>query len=180
MALFITVGSVGLLLLLSSLLLHDLLDGLFSSVEAISFDLDGAVFSGPVIGAFLAAFGLGGGLTASAGASQALAAVVGVGSGFGMGWVACRLTALLVGLTDEPPPRTTDLVGKLGTVITPVPARGFGEISVRHHGQLVKLNASAESSARTPIPRTTRVVILEVTSSSSVLVADEAALFGLS
>ena len=88
------------------------------------------------------------------------------------------LVALLAqGVAPDPLPEHDIGLGPhtvTGRVVTPVPAEGFGEITVRHGGQLLKLNASSDSG---PIARSTTVVILEVTSPSSVVVADDAALW---
>lgn len=57
---FLVLGGIGFLMVLASLVLGDLFGGLF---EVLNLDLGGGVVSAPVIGSFLAAFGLGGALT---------------------------------------------------------------------------------------------------------------------
>jgi len=42
--------------------------------------------------------------------------------------------------TDGTPTRT-DLVGRLGVIVTPIPVRGYGEVRISIGGQPVKLNA---------------------------------------
>jgi hypothetical protein len=59
------------------------------------------------------------------------------------------------------------LYGAFGVVVTPIPAGGLGEISLVAHGSHQKFAARAEQ----PLPARTSVYVLEVLSSTSVLVA---------
>jgi membrane protein implicated in regulation of membrane protease activity len=164
---FIVIGVLGLVVLVGSLLLGEVLDGAFESMSA-GFDFDaGGVLSGPVLGAFLAAFGFGGALTMNAFGGGVLA---GVGGGLAGGVVVGGLATLIVRSVMRMPtdatPRPADLVGATATVITPIPAGGLGEVTLTHLGQLTKLSARCEQ----PVPAGTRVVVTVVTSSTSVVV----------
>jgi hypothetical protein len=87
---FIVIGVLGLVVLVGSLLLGEVLDGVFESMSA-GFDFDaGGVLSGPVLGA---AFGFGGALTMNAFGGGVLA---GVGGGLGGGVVVGGLATLIV------------------------------------------------------------------------------------
>lgn len=157
MLVLLVVGGVGLLLLLGGLLVGDALDGL----------LDGlAPGSGltPALGAGLAALGFGGALllgpygpTVAVLAGSVLAVVLGAG--------AYALTRAVLG-HDVPPVRTSDLVGVFGTVLTPIPAGGLGEVVLPQAGSRVKLSARSHE----PVPSGVPVYVTEVLSSTSVAV----------
>ena len=180
MTAFLVIGGVGLAMLLTSLLLTDLFD-LFDGLDAID-GLDGldgggdgvGWLSGPVIGGFLAAVGFGGALAQASGLPTGLSIVVGLAAGVAMGWAAARISRALMDMPTDPTPRTDDLFGHSGIVVTAIPAQGFGEVTVRHAGQLHKLHARADG----PIPVGTTVVVTEVTSATAVTVVTEAAFFG--
>ena len=158
MLLFLVVGGIGLVLLLGGLLLGDVFDGLLDS-----FDVGGTGLT-PALGAALAAFGFGSALlTASLGA--ALAALAGLGGALVLGIVAFFLTRSLIG-PDSPPVRTSDLVGVFGTVLTPIPATGLGEVVLPQAGTRVKLSARSHE----PVPAGTSVYVTEVLSPTSVAV----------
>jgi membrane protein implicated in regulation of membrane protease activity len=169
---FIVIGALGLVVLVASLLLGEVLDGVFDSLEG-AFDVDaGGVLSGPVLGAFLAAFGFGGALTMSA---LGVGVLAGVGGGLAGGLVVGALATLIVRSVMRMPtdatPRSADLVGATATVITPIPAGGLGEITLTHLGQYTKLGARCHQ----PVAAGTAVVVTAVTSSTSVVVRPAAA-----
>lgn len=169
---FIIIGGVGLTLILVSLLLDDIFEGFFN---AIDIDVGGGLFSTPVIGAFLAAFGWGGALVMwGGGAGLVVSAVAGAGAGVVLGYVTFWLTRAFMRMPTDETPRMADLVGKQGKVISAIPDGGYGQVRVRHVGLPMKLNARAAQ----PITSGTAVVITKVTSSSSVLVEPEANFFG--
>ena len=158
--LFVAVGAIGLVLALSSLLLGGVLDGLFESV-----DLGSGLFTAPVIGGFLAAFGLGAALTVTAlGTLGAVA--VGVGGGVVVGGAAALLTRSLMRMRTDRTPQTRDLVGRSGTVLLPVRPDSYGRVAVAAHGQRLQLSATAD----TEIAAGDRIVVVEVTSPTSVVV----------
>ncbi len=164
MTLFLLIGALGLTLVLVSLVLGDLLDGIF---EGFDFDA-GGVFSTPVIGSFLSAFGFAAALILyGTGASTGVAALGGLAGGIGMGGVALLITRSLMSMATDEPIRSHEVVGLEATVVTRIPADGLGEVSLVHRGQLMKL--SARSTA--PVAGGASVTITAVTSPSSVVVA---------
>lgn len=155
---FIAVGIVGAVLLLAFLLVGDFLDGVLPESDWITAE---------VLGAFLAAFGLFGWVTAAQfDAPTPLAAAVGVAGGIGMGWFALRLTRALSNMATDPTPGQRDLIGKEGRVITAVSPGSAGEILVSLAGQSIKLSAVADET----LARGTAVVIVESQSPTRVLV----------
>lgn len=159
---FLVIGAVGLAVVLGSLVLGDFLEGLFDGL-----DFGGGVFSAPVIGSFLAAFGFGASLIMTAtGVGASGGALGGLASGVVIAALALLMTRALMDMPTDPPVRTADLVGATGVVITPIPHGGFGEVSLTHAGQITKLSARAAQ----PVAAGTTVVVTQVTSSSSVLV----------
>lgn len=157
---FFIIGAIGLGLLLLSLLFGEVL-------EAFDLDIAGGFLSGPVVGSFLAAFGFGGGLTL-AGTDVGLlgASLAGLASGALVGGVAGLFTRSLMKMPTDPSLRTSDLVGTEGTVITPIPAEGFGEVSLSFLGQPLKYNARADRA----LPSGTVITVTAVLSNSAVRV----------
>lgn len=166
MTAFLVVGAVGLLIVIASFVLDDLFEGVF---DALDIDVGGGLFSTPVIGSFLAAFGFAGALVlASTSAGPTLAAVVGLGAGGVMGGAALAITRALINMPTDEPVRLSDIVGKEAVVVSSIPDGGLGEVSLVHAGQRMKLNARADG----PIARGAAVVITAVQSASSVVVED--------
>ncbi|QBI21141.1 hypothetical protein ER308_17235 [Egibacter rhizosphaerae] len=160
---FLIIGVIGLALLLVSALLGEILDGVFDALDIGG----GGLLSGPVIGAFLAAFGFGGALTMNATeVGVPGGALAGLGSGIVVGGIAFGITRSLMRMPTDETMRTSDLVGATGVVVTPIPEGSFGEVNVQHLGQTVKYNARANRTidVGTPIEVTT------VLSSSALLV----------
>jgi membrane protein implicated in regulation of membrane protease activity len=157
---FVVVGLIGVVIVVGSLLFGDFLDGLFDAV-----DLGSGLVSAPVIGGFLAAFGFGGALAAGA-LGPGPAAVVGVAAGLVFGGVAGVLTRALMRMRTDPTPRSDDLVGRTGVVLTPVSAARYGQVRVAAHGQQLQLAARADEA----LPSGTRIVVVEVSSPTAVVV----------
>ncbi len=165
---FLVIGVVGVVIVVASLLLGDAFEGLF---DALDIDTGSGLFSAPVIGAFLAAFGFGAALVMVAtGTGAVVGASAGLAAGFGFGVIALVLTRWLMNMGTDETVRVADFVGKSGTVVTRIPANGYGEVTVVHLGHRLKLNAKAPHA----IAAGTSVVVVEVTSPSSVLVEPEA------
>jgi membrane protein implicated in regulation of membrane protease activity len=165
MAALLIIGAVGVGLLMLSLVLGDFLDGMFDGL-----DIDaGGLLSTEVIGAFLGAFGFGGALLRSA-TSLSWPFVVGGGlvSGVVVGALALMIVRVAVRMPTDATPRSADLTGKIGRVITRIPADGLGEVTVLHAGHQIKVNARAHE----PIPSGADVVIIDVLSPTAVLVAE--------
>jgi hypothetical protein len=160
---FLIIGAVGLAVILLSLLLGEVVDGLFDAIELDA----GGIISGPAIGAFLAAFGFGGALTLRAtGGGVGTGVLGGAAAGIVVGGLAGLITRSVMRMPTDRTFRSDDLVGVIGTVITRIPDDGLGEITLTHLGHLTKLNARAEQS----LPAGRQVVVTAVLSSSAVQV----------
>ena len=164
MTALLIIGAVGGGLLLLSLILGDFLDGVF---DGLDFD-GGGLLSTEVVGAFLGAFGFGGALLLS-GSGVGLPLAIGGGAVAGVvgGGIALFIVRTFVRMPTDATPRSQDLAGKLGRVVTRIPADGLGEITVFHAGHRVKLSARSQE----PIALGADVVIVEVLSPTAVLVA---------
>lgn len=162
---FIVIGAVGLGLLVLSLVLGEVFEGLLGG-----FDVDaggGGIFSGPVLGAFLASFGFGAALIIyTTGAGAALGALGGLLSGLVVGGIALGIMRSLINMPTDETVSTSGLAGTTGIVITTIPAEGFGEVTIRHHGSQNKYNARA----RQPIRAGETVRVTAVLSASAVQV----------
>lgn len=165
---FTAIGGVGLLIVLATLVLGELFDGLFGALDV---DAGGGVFSAPVIGSFLAAFGFGAALiVTSTGASATVGALGGLVSGLVVGGLALLLTRSLINMPTDETVTTRGLEGTPGIVITPIPAEGYGEVTIRHHGEQRKYNAMASED----LPVGTPVEVTGVLSASAVVVSSTA------
>ncbi|MGA4842929.1 NfeD family protein [Streptomyces sp. G45] len=136
---FLGLGIAGLVLLVLALLLDGVLEGLFDG--ALGGFLDG-LLSLPVIAGFLSALGFGGALVLGAtglgvGPATALGAVLGTGAA----WLTWRFTRALMRDQTARTPRGDDLLGSAGSVVTAIPADGYGEVLLRLGGQPVKYAA---------------------------------------
>ena len=166
MTAFVVIGALGLGIVVVSLLFGDVLDGLF---ESANFDVADGWLSTPVLGAFLAAFGFGGALLLRGLELSPLAASGGgLLAGLLLGGVTLTLVRALMNMPTDPTPRTSDLVGKLATVVTRIPDDGLGEVALTASGQRIKLSARAD----VPIANGTTVVVVDVTSPTSVVVTE--------
>ena len=166
MAWFVVVGSIGLLIIVLSLVFDDMFEGVF---DALDIDVGAGLFSTPVIGSFLAAFGLVGSLVVSSTpAGSGIAALAGVVAGVVMGGVAFVVTRALMGMPTDEPVRLSDMVGKEAVVVSAIPQDGFGEVTLVHLGQRMKLNARSPRA----VARGETVVVVAVHSASSVVVED--------
>lgn len=159
---FLLIGGIGLALLATSVLFgHELgTDG-----------VDGPL-SVPSIAGFVGAFGFGGAAAAALTGAGALAVLAGVVVGLVVAVPAAAGTVALSRAaqrmrTDATPTRG-DIVGRLGVVVTPIPADGYGEVRISLGGQPVKLNARADR----PLPLGARVFVVEAPSDTSVIVEE--------
>lgn len=166
MTAFLIIGALGLAIVVISLLFGDILDGVFESAH---FDVADGWLSTPVLGAFLAAFGFGGALLLQGvGLSPLGAAGGGLLAGVTLGGITLALVRALMNMPTDPTPRTADLVGKLATVVTRIPEDGLGEVALTASGQRMKLSARSDA----PIANGTTVVVVDVMSSTSVVVTE--------
>lgn len=164
MTAFIVIGTVGLAVVLLSLILGDVLDGVF---DVLDVEFGGGVFSTPVLGSFLAAFGFGAALIMFAtGVNATVGALGGLGSGLLVGGLVLVMMRSLINMPTDETVTTSNLEGATGNVITKVPDGGYGEVTIRHHGKLHKYNARASEE----LPAGTPVLVTGVLSSSAVMV----------
>jgi hypothetical protein len=161
---FIVIGGVGLALVLLTLVVGEIFEGLFGALDV---DAGGGVFSAPVIGSFLAAFGFGAALIMFAtGASATAGALGGLASGAVVGGFALLLMRNLMHMPTDETVTTRGLEGARATVITPIPADGYGEVTIRHHGEQRKYNARASRAMKVG----TQATVTAVLSASAVVV----------
>jgi hypothetical protein len=157
---FLVIGALGLLLLVVSLVLGDLLDGVFDA-------LTGDIFSSAVIGGFVAAFGFGAALVEGLTGSALVGGLVGVG----VGGLAAAFTVWLTRLVKDGGSDATltadDALGRSGRVIGSIPAGGYGSVRLAIGGHTVQLNAKAEQ----PLEPGTEVHVTEILSPTAVAVA---------
>ena len=125
----------------------------------------------PSVAGFVGAFGFGGAIAAAltggglgrrGGCSSPCVAAIPLAllaDAAGPGGRACAPT---------PPRPAPTWSARLGVVVTPIPAGGYGEVRVRIGGQPVKLNARAEQ----PVPLGARVFVVEAPSDTSVVVEE--------
>ncbi|MGV9883947.1 hypothetical protein [Streptomyces sp. NPDC003006] len=145
MTVFLVLGIAGIVLLVLSLVLDGVLEGLFGGAGVLDGLFDG-LLSLPVVAGFVSMLSFGGAIvlgTTGLGAGPATAA--GACAGAGAGWLTLKLTRALMRDQSAPTPRGDDLVGTAGSVVTAIPADGYGEVLLRLAGQPVKF--AARSSA---------------------------------
>lgn len=160
---FIAAAILGTALLLASLFFDGLVEGLLPESEWIS---------GPAVGAFFGAFGIVGWMVQSGlGASAPTAVGAGVVGGVVLGSLTFRIARVLMNSPTDSTPRTADLIGVAGRVVTGVRAGGLGEVLVVRGGIPTKLNATAASDLAVGA----QVVVVAVASATKVVVeaADE-------
>lgn len=166
MTAFIVIGAVGLALLLLSLVLGEVFEGLLGGLDV---DVGGGFFSGPVMGAFLAAFGFGAALIMyTTGVGAAAGALGGLASGMVVGGLALVMMRSLVNMPTDETVTTQGLEGSPGIVITTIPDEGYGEVTVRHHGEQRKYNARAAER----LAAGTQIRVTAVLSTSALFVED--------
>lgn len=135
---FLVLGVVGVVLMAVALIFGDLFDGL-----GLSF-LDTDFFSTAAIAGFLGAFGfVGAGVHEVTGLG-----IVSIPAGLAVGvlfaWGALRLTKVLKRGERSESWNEQNMIGTDATVVTPIPADGFGEVTLNVRGQVMKLNARSE------------------------------------
>ncbi|MFD9907834.1 hypothetical protein [Streptomyces sp. NPDC059063] len=168
MELFLGLGIAGIVLLVLALVFDGVLEGLFGGAlgGALGGFLDG-LLSLPVIAGFLSMLGFGGALAlGAAGLDTGPAALVGVGAGVGAGLLTWKFTRVLMRDQTAVTPRGDDLLGSAGSVVTAIPADGYGEVLLRLAGQPVKFAAKSGVA----LARGTEVWVEETLSPTSVAV----------
>ena len=159
MTAFLVVGALGVVLLLVALLLGDVLDGALEGLSA-------GFFSTEAVAAFLGALGFGGAIALSATGSTSLAVVIGVVLGVLLGYAAAKASRFLHGTGETDAVRTSDMVEKIGTVVSAIPEDGFGVVSISVGGHLTRLNARSSLA----VPAGPQVSVTSVISPTAVQV----------
>jgi hypothetical protein len=155
---FVVVGIVGVVLLVLFLMFDDVLEGVLPDADWVS---------GPIIGSFLAAFGIVGWTSTEAfDAPSGVASVIGVAGGVAIGYGAYRLTRALMNSPTDATPSAAALVGKEARVITGSTPGRLGEVLVTLGGQPVKLSAISDDE----LVRGATVVVIEAASATKVVV----------
>lgn len=164
MTIFLGLGIAGIVLLALSLIFGGILEGLFDGVLDGLFD---GLLSLPVIAGFISMLGFGGAIVlGSTGAGTFVATVIGVTAGLVAAWLTWKLSKALMRDQTDATPRGSDLIGTSGSVVTAIPAEGYGEVLLRLGGQPVKY--AAKSAA--PVARGTEIWVEEALSTTSVSV----------
>ena len=161
MTALLVLGTLGLVVVLAGVLLGELLDGAVDSL--LPGDLGPGVTA--AAGAALAAFGFGSALALRTHVSTPAACALGAAGALGVGTAAFYASRALIG-AESRPARSTDLYGVFGTVVTAVPAGGFGEVALVHGGTRHKLAARSGSA----LPAGTSVYVVEILSETAVAV----------
>lgn len=161
---FLLIGGIGVALLATSLFFGDVL-------HLGHPDADGP-FSVPSVAGFVGAFGFGGAIVASLTGGGLLSLIAGLVAGVVIAVPSAIGTVALARMasrmrTDGTPTRT-DLVGRLGVIVTPIPVQGYGEVRISIGGQPVKLNARSDQ----PVALGARVFVIEAPSDTSVVVEE--------
>jgi len=161
---FLLIGGIGVVLLAVSLFLGDVL-------HLGHPDMDGP-FSVPSVAGFVGAFGFGGAIAASILGGGVVSVIVGVVAGVIIAVPSAIGTVALARAADrmrtDATPTRTDLVGRIGVVVTPIPQQGYGEVRISMGGQPVKLNAKSDK----PVALGARVFVVEAPSDTSVVVEE--------
>ncbi|GGM82901.1 hypothetical protein ACFFX1_35385 [Dactylosporangium sucinum] len=129
-------------------------------------------FAWPAVTGFTGVFGFGGAVAVEAagwsgGKGALLATAVGLAAGIPAAWLTGRFVAAVAGMPTDATPRSADLVGATGVVISEVPAGGLGQVRLTYAGQPMKFHARAAG----PLPLGVTVVVIGVNSPTSVDVA---------
>lgn len=165
---FLVIGGIGAALLLVLLVVGDLLEG----INHMEF-MGGEWFSSASVAGFIGALGFGGAITLHFTNSYPAAVGAGVVLGLLFGWLVSWLTRKLKD-GEQAALQTSSLVGLSGTVISDIPAGGYGEVRLFAGGQPMKINARCDD----PIASGTRVWVSDVLSATAVQVRPVDALPG--
>ena len=159
MTVFLVVGAVGVLLLLVALVVGDVLDGALEGLSA-------GFFSTEALAGFLGALGFGGAIALATTGSTTLAVVIGLVLGVLLGWLAARASRFLHGDGEGDTVRTSDVLEKIGSVVSAIPEGGFGVVSLSVGGHITRLNARSSIA----VPAGTQVSVTQAISPTAVQV----------
>lgn len=161
---FLTIGIIGVVLLLFALVFDDILDG---ALDGIIPDTEWLSLAS--IAAFMAAFGAGGFILQEQ-AGLAVLPAIGGGSVLAVisAYAAVRFGHAAMHIPTDATPQVRDLVGSRGKVVTGIAAGSTGEALVYLGGQPVKVTASAVDGSA--VPRGTNVIVVSAESSTRVII----------
>lgn len=158
MTVLLVVGAAGVVLLLVALLVGDVLDGALEGLSA-------GFFSTEALAGFLGALGFGGAIALEVTGSTSMAVVIGLALGVLLGAAAARASRFLdSGESDTV--RTSDMVEKIGMVVSAIPEEGFGVVSISVGGHITRLNARSSVA----VPAGTQVSVTSIISPTAVQV----------
>lgn len=100
------------------------------------------------------------------GVGTVAATAAGVLAGIVAAWLTWKFSRALMRDQTSTTPRGEDLVGTSGSVVTAIPADGYGEVLLRLAGQTVKLSAKSPE----PVERGTEIWVEATLSTTSVTV----------
>ncbi|MBW3359569.1 NfeD family protein [Streptomyces microflavus] len=164
MTFFLGLGIAGIVLLALSLIFGGVLEGMLDGVLDGLFD---GLLSLPVIAGFVSMLGFGGAIMlGTTGAGTFVATVVGIAAGVVAAWLTWKFSQALMRDQTSATRRGGDLVGTSGTVVTAIPADGYGEVMLRLAGTPVKYAAKSP----TPVVRGTEIWVEAELSTTSVAV----------
>jgi len=156
---FLVLGALGVVLLLVALVVGDVLDGAMEGLSA-------GFFSTEALAGFLGALGFGGAIALDATGSTSAAVVVGLVLGVLLGGGAAKASRFLHGTGESDTVRTSDMVEKIGQVVSAIPEDGFGVVSFSVGGHLTRLNARSSVA----VPAGTSVSVTSIISPTAVQV----------
>lgn len=157
---FTVIAIIGILALIIGIVGDGILDAVMPDVDA------GGFLSLPVLGAFAGAFGIAGAISTAAGLSVGVSCIIGVAAGAALGLCASLAMKAMQNSETGIAAQTESIIGETGTIITAVPAAGYGGIRIRLAGHITTLSATADE----PIPAGTQVKVTAALSSTSVKV----------
>jgi membrane protein implicated in regulation of membrane protease activity len=159
---FLVIGGVGVVILALSVLVGDLFH--FGHPDAA-----GPV-SVPAVAGFIGAFGFAGAAVAAVTNTDGLLVpvIAGVIAAVPTAWLATRLSRLAMNMRTDATPTQRDMIGTTGVIVTPIIGSGYGEVRISLGGQPLKVSARADR----PLALGTRVLVVEATSPTSVIVEE--------
>ncbi|MEU2111110.1 hypothetical protein [Streptomyces sp. NPDC019507] len=164
MGVFLGLGIAGIVLLALSLVLDGVLEGVLDGALGGMFD---GWLSLPAIAGFVSMLGFTGTIVlGTTGLGTTAATVAGVLAGLLAARLTWRLSSALMADRTAAAPRGEDLLGTGGSVVTAIPADGYGEVLLLVAGQPVKYAARSA----TPVRRGAEVWVEAALSATSVLV----------
>ncbi|GAB2889839.1 hypothetical protein [Streptomyces mayteni] len=157
---FLGLGIGGLVLLGLVFVLDGVLDGLLDGFAGA----DGWL-SLPAATAFLSMLGFVGAIAqGTTGMGPVPAAAVGAAAGAGAAWGVLRLSRALMGDQPDAASRDVTLVGVAGSVITPIPDGGYGEVLLDVAGLRTKYSARSQRA----VPAGAEVWVVDIVSATAV------------